>query len=49
MIYNLKLDSLDYIYIAESMVYLQPLLRNGPRKLTKFSEITQNNGHYAVL
>jgi len=39
---------LGYITVAESLgICFQPLLRSAP-KATKFAEITQNNGHYAI-
>ena len=43
------LDSLHYIFVRDSMGYLQPLWCNWSPKATEFSEMTQYiNGHYGV-
>jgi len=37
-----------YIYVAESLGISSTTLTQCTQKATKFAEITQNNGHYAV-
>jgi len=39
---------LGYISAAESVCVSSTLLRNAPPKATKFHEITQRRGHYAI-
>ena len=43
-----KLHSLGYIFAAESMVYLQTLLRNALRKLPNLVKWRKLGGYYAV-
>ena len=43
-----KIDSLEYIPVADSMGITATTLTQLSPKVTKFSKITQNNGHYTV-
>jgi len=45
---SLKLDTLGYISVAESLGISSTTFTQCATKATDFSEITQNNGHYAV-
>ena len=44
----LKLDSLDYIFVADSIDLFSTTFVQLAPKAAEFCRITQNNGHYAV-
>jgi len=45
---SLKLEALGYISVAESLSISSTTFTQCAPKATDFTEITQNNGHYAV-